>query len=72
MNTHRGSKVILCHRPHILPNTKDGYYGKLSHRARTQEGRVSEEIPQRFVFVCIGGVRVYAESRIALGITDLF
>lgn len=69
MNTHRASKVILCYRPHTLPDTENGYYGEVYLVERIHR---SKEIPHRFVFVCIGGVGVCAESRIALGIPDLF
>lgn len=62
------SATGLTHCPTLRMAIMERYLMKPIHRSE----EVSKEIPHRFVFVCIGGAGVCAESRIALGIPDLF
>lgn len=62
------SATGLTHYPTLRETITGRYLVKRIHRSE----EVSKEIPHRFVFVCIGGAGVCAESRIALGIPDLF
>lgn len=62
------SATGLTHCPTLGMAITEGYLMEAIHRSE----EVSKKIPHRFVFVCIGGAGVCTESRIALGIPDLF